>query len=297
MKKTKATIILRKKGPAEEGHGGHGMWKIAYADFMTAMMAFFLMMWLTGSIAENVREGLSVYFAPLGASQHVMGTDSIMEGGENLENLGVMEGMSLEEYIFPKVPNYNVVQKKDQASKTWPKKGNEASPTDPSPEQIIFEEAEKTLKGGLLQNEALKEYADNVRINITPEGLKIDLIDKDSKHMFAIGSKDMAPHTKLLLEEVAKVIHVLPNPIRITGHTDSRKYADTAKYNNWNLSADRALASMNFLIATGIPESRFDGVIGKANSELLDEADPMADSNRRISIVILRQEKQQGSEE
>lgn len=289
MSDNKSTIIIRGKRGGEEEHGSHGMWKIAYADFMTAMMAFFLMMWLTGSVAENVRKGLSVYFAPLGASQNVLGTDSILEGGENLEEMGVMEGMTLEEYIFPKVPNYSIVQKKDNASKTFETEGNEVTPDNPSPEQVIFEEAEKALRGGLINNEHTKDYGENVDIKITPEGLKIELIDRDSKNMFAIGSPEMEPHTRKLLQEVAKIIQVLPNSIRITGHTDARPYGINAKYDNWNLSADRALMSRRELQELGVDASKFSGVIGKAHSELLDPDAPLADCNRRISIVVLRQ--------
>ncbi len=293
MSNNRTTIIIRGKGGGPAEHGSHGMWKIAYADFMTAMMAFFLMMWLTGSVAENVRKGLSVYFAPLGASQNVLGTDSILEGGKNLEESGLMDGMVQEEYIFPKVPDYSVVQKKNVTSKTWEKQSGDTPSSNHASEQLILEAAEKTLRSGLLQNNQLKDFSDSVVITLTPEGLKIELIDKASRHMFSIGSKKMEQHMEILLKEIARVIQILPNLVRITGHTDARQYSQNSQYNNWNLSTDRALASRQFLQEHGVEESKFSGVVGKANNELLDESNPFSESNRRISIIVLRKEKEE----
>jgi len=149
---SKDNIIIRgsKRGHHEE-HGSHGAWKIAYADFMTALMAFFLMMWLTSSVSENIRKGISNYFAPIGVSSSVLGTDSILEGGESLEALGSLDNITQEQQIFPHTPTFNATTK-DQAAQPdkydaapLPEKKDFVSKEIIAKEQVIFEEAQKTL--------------------------------------------------------------------------------------------------------------------------------------------------------
>lgn len=289
----KTNIIFKGKHQKHEHHGSHGVWKIAYADFMTALMAFFLMMWLTSSLPEDIRKGMANYFAPVGASANITGTASILEGGESLDTLGSLDKMKLEQSIFSPVTNYNSSSKKslDQEERIIKNEGvnQESSPeNDEKKEQRILEEAQKTLKESIESSPILKQISENILINITPEGLKIELIDKNGKNMFAIGSTQMLDGMKVALAQIAKVIQVLPNRVNITGHTDARPYGVNASYNNWDLSIDRALESRRFLAASGFPEMKIAAVVGKASNELLDPQSPFSPSNRRISILVLR---------
>lgn len=288
-----AVIYIGKhKSKHDEDHGSHGVWKIAYADFMTAMMAFFLMMWLTSSVAENIRVGISDYFAPIGASNNVIGSESILDGGESLEKLGKLEKLALEQNIFP-----NAVDQPTQPPDAESISQNNQNDflthaANAAREQLVLEEAQKAIQGALTKDPALQKIAGSILMDITADGLKIELIDKDGLNMFAIGSKEMLHHTKLALAQIAKVIQVLPNKVSITGHTDARPYGANAIYNNWDLSTDRALESRRFLETNGFPASKIEAVVGKASNELLSPENPFAPSNRRISILVLRNAQQ-----
>ena len=297
MSKNKPLIIREKHKHSHEDHKSHGVWKIAYADFMTALMAFFLMMWLTSSMPESIRRGVATYFAPVGASANVAGTASILEGGQSLEDLGALEKMKLEQSIFSPTTNYNAAPKNktsDEPTATEnyddSNKGSKSESENESAakEQHVFEEAQKALKESVLKDPALQQMSENILISITSEGLKIELIDKDNTNMFAVGSKQMLPGMQLALRQIATIIRVLPNKINVTGHTDARPYGANAAYNNWDLSTDRALESRRFLVASGFPESKIASVVGKASNDLLNSKDPFAPSNRRISILVLR---------
>lgn len=294
MSKIKTLVIRGKHKHAHEDHKSHGVWKIAYADFMTALMAFFLMMWLTSSMPENIRKGFATYFAPIGASTNVAGTDSILEGGQSLEEVGILDKMKLEQSIFSPTTNYNAAPKNNSAEETESiesneeKSGSSSDVDSNTKEQHVFEEAQQTLKESISKDPVLQQMSDNILISITPEGLKIEIIDKNNTNMFAVGSKQMLPEMRTALSQIAKVIRVLPNKVNITGHTDARPYGANAAYNNWDLSIDRALESRRFLVASQFQESKIASVIGKASNELLNSNDPFSSSNRRISILVLR---------
>lgn len=294
MSKNKTLIIRGKHKHGDENHKSHGVWKIAYADFMTALMAFFLMMWLTSSMPENIRKGVATYFAPIGASANVSGTASILEGGQSLEDLGTLDKMKLEQSIFSPTTNYNAAPKNkatdeptstEQYNETT---GSNSEAESATKEQRVFEEAQKALKESILKDPVLQQMSDNILITITSEGLKIELIDKDNANMFAVGSKQMLQNMKVALAQIAKVIKVLPNKINVTGHTDARPYGANATYNNWDLSTDRALESRRFLVESEFPESKIASVVGRASNDLLNKKDPFSSSNRRISILVLR---------
>lgn len=298
MNKNNTLIIRGKHKASHEGHSSHGVWKIAYADFMTALMAFFLMMWLTSATPENVRKGMANYFAPIGNSVNISGTSSVLEGGESLEDIGNLEKMKLEQSIFSPTTNYNSSSKKQENLDT--KEQSEPSPSSSQDknttfedvstlkEQQVFEEAQKTLKESIMNDPILQKMSDNILITITSEGLKIEVTDKNGANMFAVGSKQLLEGMTLALSQIAKVIKVLPNKINVTGHTDARPYGVSATYNNWDLSTDRALESRRFLVASGFSEQKISSVVGKASNELLTPQDPLSSSNRRISILVLR---------
>jgi chemotaxis protein MotB len=294
MSKNSTLIIRGKHKASHEGHSNHGAWKIAYADFMTALMAFFLMMWLTSATPENVRKGMANYFAPVGNATNITGTSSVLEGGESLESIGNLDKIKFEQSIILPTTNYNNSSRKQENSDSLeesthpPSFSNESENMSSIKEQQIFEEAQKTLKEAIKQDPTLQKMSDNILINITSEGLKIEVIDKNGSSMFAIGSKQLLDGMTLILKQIAKVIRALPNQVKITGHTDARPYGTSATYNNWDLSTDRALESRRFLVTSGFPEQRISAVIGKANTELLIPQNPLSSSNRRISILVLR---------
>ncbi len=294
MSKNKTLIIRGKHKHGHEDHKNHGVWKIAYADCMTALMAFFLMMWLTSAMPENIRKGVATYFAPVGASANVAGTSSILEGGQSLEEVGVLDKMKLEQSIFSPTTNYNASPKNIAADEPTSTEsydeatGSNSGAESAAKEQRVFEEAQQALKESILKDPVLQQLSENILISITSEGLKIELIDKNNTNMFAVGSKQMLPEMRTALKQVAKVIRVLPNKINITGHTDARPYGVNAAYNNWDLSTDRALESRRFLVASEFQESKIASVVGKASNDLLNSKDPLASSNRRISILVLR---------
>ncbi|MDP3936312.1 MAG: flagellar motor protein MotB, partial [Alphaproteobacteria bacterium] len=220
MSQNTTTIIRGKHKNQHDSHSSHGAWKIAYADFMTAMMAFFLMMWLTSSTPENIRRGMANYFAPVGASANVSGTDSILEGGQSLEDLGALDKMKLEQSIFSPTTNYNAAPRNkepDESIESYDEKsGSNSEAGSAEKEQHVFEEANKTLKESILKDPVLQKISANILISITLEGLKIELIDKDNANLFAIGSKQMLEEMRVALTQVAKVIRILPNKINVT---------------------------------------------------------------------------------
>lgn len=290
MARKQSILILKRKGDHED-HKSHGAWKIAYADFMTALMAFFLMMWLTSSVSDNIRKGLSIYFAPIGASSNILGTGALMDGGESLDELGSLNSMTLEENIFPQIPEYKGPHKSGASDGLRDQKSNKekAAMFDrATKEEAVFEEVGRTLKGVFRENESLQKYEDQLRVTSTSEGLNIELIEKSGKNMFVVGEKNILPHAKELLAMIARVINVLPNKVRITGHTDARQYGGDSAYNNWDLSIDRARVSRRMLVRFGLNADKVTSVVGRASEELLNKRDPFAPSNRRISILLLR---------
>ncbi len=282
-------IVIKGNQQKHESHGSHGVWKIAYADFMTALMAFFLMMWLTSSMPENIRKGMANYFASIGASSNVTGTSAVLDGGDSLEDIGNLEKVKLEESIFISATTHHSSPKTkvDQDDSNTKAGGSEVENNEEK-EQRVLEAAQRALQKAIERDPILKQISDNIIISITHEGLKIELIDKSEKNMFEIGSKQLLDGMKTALAQISKVIQVLPNKVNITGHTDSRAYGATASYNNWNLSTDRALEARRFLVVAGFPESKVAGVVGKASNELLVPEKPLSSSNRRISILVLR---------
>lgn len=307
-KKQSGTIIVKKvkKG----GHAGHhgGAWKVAYADFVTAMMAFFLLLWLLNVTTDVQKRGIADYFDPTLASKSNSGAGGVL-GGQTVGSPG-------SETVAMAVPNFDISRSAASSPSDSDDSDASGNPTNDQddtgappvqteqPKQLTAEDLQKQLaateqkrfeeaKAALLQ--AVKEVPDlralanNLIIDETPEGLRIQIVDQDKTPMFPLGSAEMLDPAKKLMSLITQVIQKLPNKISITGHTDSTQYAFSAKYGNWELSADRANASRREFLADGLPAGRIERVAGVADTEPLDKTDPAAPHNRRISIVLLRE--------
>lgn len=266
-------IVIKKIKKGGHGHHG-GAWKVAYADFVTAMMAFFLLLWLLSSATEEQLQGVSNYFTPETISQNESGSGGLL-GGTSLAE----EGASRSEFGSPSVSmDIPPVQSPDdrEAIRVAQMEAQE------------FNDAQEELLKAIESNEELQGLEKNIRIEESDEGLRIQILDEDGTAMFPSGSASMAEHTKLLLQQVASVIANMPQDVSIEGHTDSIPFNRTDGYSNWELSADRALATRRTLEDLGLETARFAKVAGLSDTDPLLPETPENESNRRISITLLR---------
>jgi chemotaxis protein MotB len=288
-------IIVKKVIVAGGGHHG-GAWKVAYADFVTAMMAFFLLLWLLNVTTDEQRSGIADYFAPTAASQRMSGAGGVM-GGRTLSPDGArtseMSQMAVVVELSPQ-PTGEPSDAQNDKEEQGGGKDKELSEQElmrqlAEREQKELAEAEQMLRQAIQEVPELNEMSKNLIIDNTPEGLRIQLVDQERQSMFPSGNADMMEHTRKLLEKVAEVIQRVPNQVAITGHTDATPFRTRNGYGNWELSADRANASRRTLVDMGIDPQRIANVTGKASNDPLIPENPTHPSNRRISIVLLRE--------
>ena len=286
-------IIIKKikKG----GGGGHhgGAWKVAYADFVTAMMAFFLLMWLINTTSPEQKRGIADYFAPASVSQSTSGTGGILSGTA-LGDDGVKSNGSasvIDQLAPPPPPS---TKDTGQSSKTAGgesvENASEQALRDAlaKKDEAAFESAAQSLRQAMQDMPELAELSKQVLIDQTPEGLRIQLIDQEGRSMFNPGSVVPNDRAKILLRAVAKIAARLPNRVTISGHTSAN--ADGKKQqSDWQLSSGRADASRQIMQEAGIDPDRVYQVSGKAASDPLFPDDPSLPGNRRIAIVLLRE--------
>ena len=291
-----APIIIKKikKG----GGGGHhgGAWKVAYADFVTAMMAFFLLMWLINTTSPEQKRGVADYFAPANVSQSTSGSGGILGGNALGQDGDKNEGtMSFIEQMAPKPPDTKDRDGKDtkaaDKSNTQSQAQSDASSSSDAQkaEQEAFQSAAESLRQSLQDMPELAELSKNILVDQTPEGLRIQLIDQEGRSMFDANSTQPNDRCKLLLRAVAKVINKLPNRISITGHTSGVAGQASEDPKDWSLSSGRADGARAVLQASGVDQDRIAQVSGKAAKEPLYPDDPSLAGNRRIAIVLLRE--------
>lgn len=299
------TIIIKRVKKAAHAHHG-GAWKIAYADFVTAMMAFFLLMWLISMTTPEQKQGLADYFAPASVSRSTSGSGGILGGtafdaeGSRMPGSAPRVVMTISTPAAPKSPETNDNRtanasdgSKDstnaaQASPNQPA-SNAASADALSRDEMNFRSAAESLRQAMQDNPELAELSKNVIIDETPEGLRIQIVDQDGRSMFPSGLAEPYERTRHLMEAVGKILLKLPNRVSISGHTDSVPYTGTPGYSNWELTSDRANAARRILETQGLPDDRIYQVVGKADSEPLFPEDPRMAANRRLSIVLLRE--------
>jgi chemotaxis protein MotB len=281
-------IIKKVKKVVGGGHHG-GAWKVAYADFVTAMMAFFLLMWLLNTTTPEQKQGIADYFAPASISSTTSGSGGIL-GGTSLGDDGAKSDgkMSVVQQMAPEAPDH--VEKDGQSSTTNLDSASEQALRDAlaKKEQDAFASAAQSLRQSLQDMPELAELSKQILIDQTPEGLRIQLVDQEGRSMFQENSKVPNDRAKILLRAVAKIINQLPNRVTISGHTSANAYGKKQD-GDWSLSAERADASRQVLRGFGVDDDRIYQVSGKANSEPLYADDPTLAGNRRISIILLRE--------
>jgi chemotaxis protein MotB len=259
------------------GHGHHGgAWKIAYADFVTAMMAFFLLMWLLGSTTKGDLNGISEYFkTPLkvamqGGSGSGDSSSVIPGGGKDLTRKEGQVKLADDPTVSKKTFNLTAAKAELERQET---------------ERL--QKLKEKIEAKIESNPLLSKYKKQLLLDFTSEGLRIQIVDEQNRPMFALASAQLQPYTKEILQEIGVVLNDVPNKIGLSGHTDSTPYFTDAGYSNWELSADRANASRRALIAGGMADTKILRVVGLASAVHLDRLDPFNPINRRISIVVM----------
>ncbi|MBA3581287.1 MAG: flagellar motor protein MotB [Gammaproteobacteria bacterium] len=280
-KSSLAPIIVIKR-IKKGGHGHHGgSWKVAYADFVTAMMAFFMLMWMMGSTTPEQKSAISDYFQNPSAIEASGGiSSSMIEMGGQLE-IARGEGNN------PLEQNPDAPEVEDPAEDS----AEAAAQKELDSMQAMFSQ----LKSALDTNAALSSFKDQLLIDITNEGLRIQIMDKENRPMFANGSSAPEKYTKPLFAEIVKILNQSPNKISISGHTDMTPYANTTGYSNWELSADRANAARRQIISAGLPSDKISRVVGLGSSVLYDKDNPYNPINRRINIILLKAEAEKAA--
>lgn len=248
---------VKKKG----GHGHHGgSWKVAYADFVTAMMAFFLLLWLLGSLDEDKREEVAEYFQQPVSAIFTKGGNSLGDASQIGDQQGPQQVMVI-------------------------------APDDSTARQLDIQNLvrlKERLESEIQSNSLLHAFADQLRFEMTSRGLRIQIMDESRRSMFGVGSASMEGYATDLLREIARILNEVPNALIISGHTDAAPYAGgEAGYSNWELSADRANAARRALVSGGIAEGKILRVEGQSATDLLVPDDPYDPTNRRISILLL----------
>lgn len=263
MSDNRPIVIKRKKAARNQHHGGN--WKIAYADFMTALMALFLVLWILSTANQDELKSIAEYFrtplpvAMAGGDKNTASTSAIPGGGPDPTHA---DGERL--------------------------RIDERMQTRPSDEQRRLLNLEQRIESVIDNNPHLRDLRSQLRMEMTPEGLRIQIVDSEQRPMFELGSDRVAPYMREILRAIAPVLNELPNRISLSGHTDSLPYVGGEQgYSNWELSADRANASRRELVAGGLDPGKLLRVAGMGSRVPLDKADPRDAINRRISIMVL----------
>ncbi len=285
-------IIIRRKKIIAGGHHG-GAWKVAYADFVTAMMAFFLVMWLVATADPEKRAAIFEYFknpsmqegsspkpapgqsGPGGASSSAINLGGAMEAPRAGPDVQPMIGQVLEDL--------EVAQRAETPEEARARKVAELR------EKAQLDALHDQLRDAIEKSEALKPFKDQLLLDITPEGLRIQVIDTQNRPMFDLGSTLLKDYTTRILRELGPYLHSVPNRISISGHTDNTPYGDGRpnSYSNWELSADRGNAARRALLSGGLGEDKIVRVVGVSSAILFDKKDPRNPINRRISIIVM----------
>jgi chemotaxis protein MotB len=284
----KPIVVKRIKKVVGSGHHG-GAWKIAYADFVTAMMAFFLLMWLLGSTAKGDLQGISEFFkTPLkvalsGGSGSGDSSSVIKGGGTDLtRSTGQVKKGDVDSE--KKVVNLKVTTE-------------DFLRLEKLKELKKLKDLKASIEKAIDANAKLQTFKKQILLDITTEGLRIQIVDEKNRPIFQSGSAQLESYTKEILHEIAKTLDQMPNKISLSGHTDALAYSSAGRgYGNWELSADRANASRRELVAGGLSENKIVRVVGLSSAVLFDKADPVNPINRRISIIVMNKQAEEAAQ-
>lgn len=266
------TIIIKKIKKVQGGGGHSAAWKIAYADFMTAMMAFFLLMWLVNSLTEEKKIGISNYFTPTIGIKGSLGNG--LKGGSSPEEKGDAAGHTGEEFVV--IPG------------GAPKDMGAENPIQQDNDEVKFNQLVKSMNDKLNQDQSFKEFQENINIDVTPEGLRIQITDSKNKSIFEDNSVVMQKHMEKILIEIGRFIKNLPNFISIEGYTNKANVIDRGKVDLWSLSVLRANYIREFVTKNVLNKEQVVKIVGKADNEPLDPKNPNDIKNNRISIILLK---------
>ncbi len=276
-------IIVKK---IKKGGGGHhgGAWKIAYADFVTAMMAFFLLMWLLGSTSKAQKEGIAEYFktplkVALMGGTSVGASDTLIKGGGGKD-------------LTKKQGQVKPVDGPPGKQKAVDIKDAKAALEKAETEKLV--ELKNKLEKTIEDSPTLSKFKKQLILDITTEGLRIQIVDEQNRPMFESSKAEMQPYAKQILKEIGQMLNGVTNKISLSGHTDAVPYPSGEKaYSNWELSSDRANASRRELIAGGMDETKLLRVVGLSSASLFDKDDPLNPINRRISIIVMNKKAEE----
>lgn len=281
MSEESKIIVVKRIKKVAGGHHG-GAWKIAYADFVTAMMAFFLLMWLLGSTTTGDLEGIQEYFktplrVAMAGGSGAGASNSILDGGgkDFTRKAGQMKN----------------AEEKNPTKKITLKTAKEVLAAQ---EAEALRQLKSKIENAIDDQPNLKKYKSQLLIDLTSEGLRIQVVDDMKRPMFALSSAELQPYVKEILREIGHMINGVPNKISLSGHTDSLTFASGDRaYSNWELSSDRANASRRELVAGGMDETKLVRVVGLSSAVLFDKENPSNPINRRISIVVMNKQAEE----
>ncbi|MEJ0036670.1 MAG: flagellar motor protein MotB [Gammaproteobacteria bacterium] len=301
----KRPIIVKKKKIAAAGHHG-GAWKVAYADFVTAMMAFFMVMWLVTAVSKEQRAAIFDYFKnpsmePGKSTKPAPG--QMGPGGASTSPIDLRGGLDAPRTTQSAKPGVGIpqptavpVRQGDPSQSDADKIKADAMALEKAQAELDKKRMEalmQELKEAISKSQALEPFKDQLLLDITPEGLRIQIVDAQNRPMFDIGSAKLKGYTGAILRELTPYLNSVPNHVSLTGHTDTTPYAGITGYTNWDLSTDRANAARRSLEGAGLASDKVSRVVGLSSSVLFDRTNPRNPINRRISIVVLTKEAEQ----
>ncbi len=284
-------IVKRIQGDAHGGGHHGGAWKVAYADFATAMMAFFMLLWIVGATSEKQRKGIADYFSPTLVKQESKssGSNGLLAGRSIRDDQGgapaaASGGKGMIASILPREVGTGQQKPSDQSPSTPERDARQRE------DRAQFARVKAAIDAELAADKSLSDLRKQVRYTETREGLRIEIIDRAGFSMFQLGTDHLVPRAERLMALVAGGVVAAPNPVAVRGHTDALRYA-TGDMNNWKLSAYRAEATRAVFEAAGVPETRFARIEGVADREPFIAADPADARNRRITVTLFYRDR------
>ena len=286
--KAERPIVIVKRRKAEGGGHHGGAWKVAYADFVTAMMAFFMVMWLVAAVNKETRAAMFEYFKnpSMQDGKSVKAAPGQMgPGGASTSVINMGGGLDAQK---------STAQDGKEIGKDAKSDAEEAARIAAEAEQQKMQALMEQLQKAIEESTTLKAFKDQLLLDLTPEGLRIQIVDAQNRPMFDLGASKLKDYTSVILKELTTYLNSVPNKLSLSGHTDTTPYS-RAGYSNWDLSADRANAARRSLEAGGLNADKIARVVGLSSSVLFDKDNPRNPINRRISIIVMTRQAEEAA--